>query len=87
MGEAGYAGLASPYDVQDKLGLSQAPGSPKAVAAATRDVACKRRVNLVGVWAAVETAYQKRLIEENAETLALYAKQRDARFRLAASLS
>lgn len=43
-------------------------------------------MNLVGVWAAVETAYQQRLVEENAQTLALYGKQRDARFKLAASL-
>lgn len=39
----------------------------KATAAA--DVRCKRETNLVGVWYAVETAYQRRLIDDNAEAL------------------
>ncbi|MER5775053.1 hypothetical protein ABT144_12325 [Streptomyces sp. NPDC002039] len=87
MDEAGYGGVGTPYDVVEKLGLEGDEAGPKAVAVAGKDVACKREVNLVGVWAAVETAYQQRLVEENAETLALYKKQRDARFKLAASLA
>lgn len=43
-------------------------------------------MNLVGIWAAAEAAYQRQLVEEHAETLALYKKQRDARLKLAASL-
>ncbi|MFD5145622.1 hypothetical protein [Streptomyces sp. NPDC058401] len=87
MGKSGYTGLKDPYEVVQKLGLEADPGGPKAVTAAKADVACKREVNLVGIWAAVETAYQKRLVEEQAETLALYKKQREARYRLAAGLS
>lgn len=87
MDKSGYSGISSPYQVIEKLGLEGDLGGAKAVAAATADVACKREVNLVGVWAAVEKAHQERLAEENAETLALYAKQREARFRLAAQLS
>ncbi|MFG2880465.1 hypothetical protein ACGFYU_36540 [Streptomyces sp. NPDC048337] len=87
MDKSGYSGIKSPYEVIEKLGLESDLGGPKAVTAAKADVACKREVNLVGIWAAVEKAYQERLVEEHAETLALYKKQREARFRLAASLS
>ncbi|WP_329377857.1 hypothetical protein OG625_08360 [Streptomyces sp. NBC_01351] len=87
MAEAGYAGIETPYDVVEKLGLAGDKGGPRAVVVAVKDVACKREVNLVGVWAAVETAYQNQLVDEHAETLALYKKQRDARFELAASMS
>ncbi|MFG2975324.1 hypothetical protein ACGFYY_20375 [Streptomyces sp. NPDC048331] len=86
MDKSGYAGIASPYDVVEKLGLEGDKGGPKAVTAAKADVACKREVNLVGIWGAVEKAYQERLVEEHAETLALYKRQREARFELAASL-
>ncbi|MFJ6052070.1 hypothetical protein [Streptomyces sp. NPDC092307] len=85
MDKSGYAQIASPYDVVEKLGLEDDKGGPKAVTAAKADVACKREVNLVGIWGAVEKAYQERLVEEHAETLALYKKQREARFALAAS--
>ncbi|MFB6577816.1 MULTISPECIES: hypothetical protein [unclassified Streptomyces] len=86
MDKSGYTGIESPYDVVEKLGLQDDKGGPKAVTAAKADVACKREVNLVGIWGAVEKAYQERLVEEHAETLALYKEQREARFKLAASL-
>lgn len=86
MEKSGYAGLKDPYEVVQKLGLEADPGGPKAVTAAKADVACKVEVNLVGIWAAVEKAYQERLVEEQAETLALYKRQREARFKMAASL-
>ncbi|MFJ8569527.1 MULTISPECIES: hypothetical protein [unclassified Streptomyces] len=86
MDKSGYGGIGTPYEVIEKLGLENDKGGPKAVTAAKADVACKREVNLVGIWGAVEKAYQERLVEEHAETLALYKKQREARFKLAASL-
>ncbi|MFF3212484.1 hypothetical protein ACFYYB_17670 [Streptomyces sp. NPDC002886] len=86
MEKSGYTGLKDPYEVVQKLGLEADPGGPKAVVAAKADVACKREVNLVGIWAAVEKAYQQRLVEEQAETLALYKKQREARYKLAAGI-
>ncbi|MFD7262522.1 hypothetical protein [Streptomyces sp. NPDC059874] len=86
MDKSGYGGIGTPYDVVEELGLENDKGGPRAVTAAKADVACKREVNLVGIWAAVEKAYQERLVEEHAQTLALYAKQREARFKLAASL-
>ncbi|MFI5827501.1 hypothetical protein ACIA6C_09595 [Streptomyces sp. NPDC051578] len=86
MGKAGYGAVATPYEVVGTLGLEGDTAGPRAVAVAGVDVACKREVNLVGIWYAVEKAYQQRLVEENAETLALYKRQRDARFKLAASV-
>ncbi|MEV7525016.1 hypothetical protein [Streptomyces sp. NPDC091371] len=86
MDKSGYSGIDTPYDVVEKLGLENERGGPRAVTAAKADVACKREVNLVGIWAAAEKAYQQRLVEEHAETLALYKKQREERFKLAASL-
>ncbi|MEU6892988.1 hypothetical protein ABZ934_14535 [Streptomyces sp. NPDC046557] len=86
MDKSGYTGIKTPYEVVEKLGLESDLGGAKAVTVAKADVACKREVNLVGIWYAVEKAYQQRLVEEQAETLALYKKQRDARFKLAASL-
>lgn len=38
-------------------------------ATAVRDVECKRRTNLVGVWSAVESAYQDRLVERHRQAL------------------
>ncbi|MBT2469532.1 hypothetical protein J7E97_17010 [Streptomyces sp. ISL-66] len=87
MAKSGYGEVKSPYDVTEKLGLDSEPGGAKAIAVAKADVACKREVNLVGIWAAVEKAYQERLVEEHAQTLALYKKQREARFKLAANLA
>jgi|HigsolmetaAR201D_1030396.scaffolds.fasta_scaffold27975_2 hypothetical protein len=48
--------------------------SPEEIAAATADVECKIETNLVGIWYAVESAYQRRFIDENAEAFA--AQQR-----------
>ncbi|MFA7762335.1 hypothetical protein [Streptomyces sp. NRRL S-448] len=61
-------------------------GSPQAIAQAKQDVVCKKETNLVGIWYTVELAYQKRIIEQNAETLDLTKKQLDERMKLAASL-
>ncbi|MDF9814930.1 hypothetical protein [Streptomyces sp. SPB162] len=85
MAQHGYH-VASPMDVPSTLQLVDLSGS-QAVTTATADVACKRQVNLVGVWYAVESAYQKGLIEKNAEVLKNFKDQQQARMRLADSLS
>ncbi len=51
------------------------------------DVACKKKTNLVGTYYAVQSAYQRRLVEEHAETLNLARQQLRDRLRLAASLT
>ncbi len=78
MAHAGYPGIETPYLVREVLGLGDDPGGPEAVAAAVRDVACKRKVNLVGVGAAVETACQERVAAEVPADLAAYRVQRAA---------
>src|SRR5262249_34663169 len=45
------------------------PPGPAEIAVATADVACKLQTNLVGIWFAVETAYQLRAIDQNASQL------------------
>ncbi|MFF5973604.1 hypothetical protein ACFY7C_18960 [Streptomyces sp. NPDC012769] len=86
MERAGYPGIENPYLVQEKLNLWDDPGGPEAIAAAVKDVACKRKVNLVGFGAAVETAYQEQVSTEVADPLAAYRTQRAARLALAATL-
>ncbi|MFB6836781.1 hypothetical protein [Streptomyces sp. NPDC056361] len=85
MAEQGYR-TDDPVSPQEDLGLAQdTTGGPRAVAAAVRDVACKERTGLVGVWYAAEVGFQKQAVERNAETLTRTRSELDARIRLAAS--
>ncbi|WP_371578620.1 hypothetical protein [Streptomyces sp. NBC_01314] len=87
MAKAGYQ-VTDPLKAAVQLGFAEAKLSgPDAVTAAKADVRCKERVNFVGVRYAVAGAYQQRLIEENAETLALAKEQLESRLRLAATLT
>ncbi|MFR9676306.1 hypothetical protein [Streptomyces sp. TR06-5] len=87
MEKAGYS-VSDPMDAAAELGFrsNEELSSPAAVAAAGADVACKKKVNLVGVRFAVTTAYQERLIDRNAETLALARRQHEQRLERAAEL-
>ncbi|WP_424211713.1 hypothetical protein ACN20G_06200 [Streptomyces sp. BI20] len=84
MKEAGHE-MANPLDrppgVEDA-----AAGGPRAIAIAKRDIACKRRTNLVGIWYTVEVAYQKRLIDQNAELLDQAKRELEERLRYASTL-
>ncbi|MEU9862926.1 hypothetical protein AB0D99_18855 [Streptomyces sp. NPDC047971] len=87
MAEKGYK-ADDPVSPQEDLGIaSGALGSPKAVAAAKQDVACKERANLVGVWFTVESAYQQRNVEQNAETLNQAKTELEERLKLANTLN
>ncbi|MGW8768472.1 hypothetical protein ACWGN5_39030 [Streptomyces sp. NPDC055815] len=87
MAEKGYK-ADEPVSPQKDLGLdANTYGSPRAIAAAKQDVACKERANLVGIWFTVETAYQKRNIEQNAETLNQAKTELNERLKLAATLA
>ncbi|MFF3602832.1 hypothetical protein [Streptomyces sp. NPDC002463] len=87
MAEKGYK-VDEPVSPQSDLGLNPNTfGSPKAIAAAQQDVACKEKANLVGIWYTVETAYQKRNIEQNAETLNQAKTELNERLKLAAGLA
>lgn len=59
------------------------PATSQEIATAQADVACRRETNLVGVWYAVERAYQQRLIDAHAEELAGLQEWRDERVRRA----
>lgn len=84
MAEHGYT-VDNPMDPPPGIDEAHLSGA-QAIATAGQDVDCKQRTNLVGTWYTVETAYQKQLIERNAETLDRARKQLDERMRLAASL-
>ncbi|MET7398942.1 hypothetical protein ABZS66_36230 [Dactylosporangium sp. NPDC005572] len=45
------------------------PAGDEEIATATADVACKKETNLLGVWFAVESAYQQRIIDERIQEL------------------
>lgn len=86
MKDAGYR-TTDPRTVVDQLGLNQSTlSSPNAVNAAMKDVACKQKVKLPGVWFAVASAYQERLIDGNAETLERFRTQTQEKVKLAARL-
>ncbi|MFG2111391.1 hypothetical protein ACGFRB_01900 [Streptomyces sp. NPDC048718] len=87
MAEKGYK-TDDPVSPQQDLGLdANTYGSPRAIAAARQDIACKERANLVGIWYTVETAYQKRNMEQNAEALNQAKAELDERLKLAATLA
>jgi hypothetical protein len=67
MKTSGYT-YASPLDPPGDPRWGGSPLSSQ-IAAATADVACKRRTNLVGVWFTVESAYERRLIADNRSVL------------------
>ncbi|SCL15222.1 hypothetical protein GA0070624_0655 [Micromonospora rhizosphaerae] len=73
----------------DTLKTSLAQPTPTAVEiqTAVADVECKQQVNLVGVWFAVESAYEERLIEKNQERLAGIKRAIDAMLKAAAGVT
>ncbi|MBD0844734.1 hypothetical protein [Streptomyces sp. TRM68416] len=85
MKKAGYR-ATDPMAVVRQLGFEGALDSPAAVAAAKADVACKKKVNLVGVRYTVLAAYQQRLVDQHAATLELAVQQQEDRLEQAADL-
>ncbi|MGW5274433.1 hypothetical protein ACWEQP_18000 [Streptomyces sp. NPDC004044] len=87
MADSGFT-TSSPDNVHSDLGLEQGElSSPEAITIAKADVACKTQVNYIGIRYAVQSAYEKLLVEEQAETLALFKQQTQDRLRLAAQLN
>ncbi len=58
-----------PWQPNDNPEFQSLEANVREVATTTADVRCKREVNLVGIWASVEAAYQERKIGENADAL------------------
>ncbi len=69
MASSGYQ-YETPFTVGDGTSWTEASATTDEITVATADVKCNHSTNLAGIWLAVETAYQKRLIDENAERLA-----------------
>ncbi|MFI7341794.1 hypothetical protein ACIBUY_28105 [Streptomyces sp. NPDC050085] len=65
MKESGYQ-YADPATVLRDPRFAQS-GQPnqEEIATAQADVSCKKKYNVIGIWSAVESAYQRRLVEEN----------------------
>lgn len=61
MAESGYV-YRSPWEPNNH-GWGPEP-TKEEIATAVADVACRRKVNLVGIWLAVESAYQQRAVDE-----------------------
>ncbi|MFF7289718.1 hypothetical protein [Streptomyces griseorubiginosus] len=77
MRQYGYT-YADPTRAPGKAAEFTGPKATEAeIAVARRDVECKRRTNVVGVWSSVDAAYQRRAMEEKVRELA--AVRRDIR--------
>ncbi|MER8184229.1 hypothetical protein [Kitasatospora sp. NPDC094015] len=86
MAEQGYH-ARNPVSPQAELGLAPDQfAGPAGIAAAVADVGCKRRTNLVGIWYAVESAYQRNLMDRNAELLQAARRGEEESLKLAAGL-
>ncbi|MDO0938924.1 hypothetical protein QQY66_47120 [Streptomyces sp. DG2A-72] len=82
----------SGYEYTDPLAPLADPGlsgstSARTIGTATTDIRCKKSTNLVGVWFAVESAYQKQLIDQNSEQLKGLKQANGARARAADALT
>jgi hypothetical protein len=62
---------ATPRNANNDPAFGSKEPTAREITVAVADVRCKKETNLVSVWATVETAYQKRAIEQNAEELAV----------------
>lgn len=68
MKQSGY-NYADPMEAMDDPAfIAPRPGASE-IKTAMADIECKNRTRLVDVWASVETAYQRRLLDRNAEAL------------------
>lgn len=85
MKEAGYF-YSDPWGPNDDPAFATETASPNELATAKTDLACRIRFNVNGVWVAVRSAYQSRLIEQNAEALRQHKTLMDERLRKAAEI-
>ena len=79
----GYA-VKDSLTVVNQFDLTTKLPTPVEVAIATADVECKRASNLVGVWYAVEVAYQNSSIRNNIQRLEASRRNVDTAVRVAA---
>ncbi|MFE5946816.1 hypothetical protein [Streptomyces sp. NPDC056480] len=80
MKEAGFK-YSSPVESNNDRRWQQKTITDVEISTAKADVLCKQKTNLAGIWLAVETAYQKRQIEQHAEALRIRRAAWDIRIR------
>ncbi|MEV8053043.1 MULTISPECIES: hypothetical protein [Streptomyces] len=85
MRKSGYE-VSDPMNPGNELNLTEDLSGEEAVATAVKDVDCKKRTNFIRRWFEVESAYQREILEREAETLKKAKAEHEARMRLAASL-
>ncbi|MDY0815844.1 hypothetical protein [Kitasatospora purpeofusca] len=87
MAERGYS-YGTPGDaLKDPRWGATATPSAEEIATATADVECKARVNAVGVWFTVESAYEQELIRQRLPELTTAKAANDAMLAVAASVT
>lgn len=74
---------AAPWDAGNDSRFRGQHSSPAEIAVAVADVACKEKTNVVGVWYAVDAAYQKAFIAANKAALDQARKDKVTHLRLA----
>ncbi|TWP53302.1 hypothetical protein FKR81_04845 [Lentzea tibetensis] len=82
MKEAGYD-YADPWGPNGEKKFGGDDASPEEIATARADVACRKKHDVNGIWVAVRTAYQNRLIEDNADALKQHQNRIDEQVRKA----
>jgi hypothetical protein len=84
MKDKGYS-YKGPMDaVEDPALKNTATATRREIQVAEADVACKQRHNVIGVWYAVEVAYQERAVEQNQQQLDTLRQRKEAILRAAA---
>lgn len=75
--KAGGYSYKAPLDAPgDDPRFNGPKASREEIVMAVKDVSCKKKTNLVGVWFSVESAYQKQIIEKNQEALVQISKEK-----------
>ncbi|MEY9855941.1 hypothetical protein ABH935_001545 [Catenulispora sp. GAS73] len=76
MQAVGYT-YATPNDAANDPNWHTESVSTSEIATATADVRCKQKTNVIGIWFAVESAYEQQMIEQHAPELAQVKKNID----------
>ncbi|MFD5829342.1 hypothetical protein [Lentzea sp. NPDC060358] len=79
---AGYD-YTDPWGPNNEKRFGGDDASPEEIATASADVACRTGHDVNGIWVAVRTAYQNRLIADNAEALEKHRSRVDDQVRKA----
>lgn len=85
MKEAGYD-YADPWGPNGEQRFGGEDASPEEIATARADVACRTKHGVNGIWVAVRSAYQDRLIGDNADALKQHRRLVDEQLRKATEI-